>query len=1444
MANYTTTANVVVSVNGQQAKKMLSDLETQAKSLRQKMDEATNAGDTKKLQRLTREYKQVQKAVTDIKMATQGVNEVMKNLDKASPVQLEKALKRVRTELRGMAQDNPKRAELLAQFQTLKGRIDQVNASLRTQQTLWQRITSVMSGWTGSMLGATAAITGFLALGKKSVNTFAEMEEAMANTMKFTGMTAEAVADLNEEFKKMDTRTARETLNELAQEAGRLGKTSKEDIMGYVKAADILNVALSDLGDGATQKIAKLTNIFGVEETEGTYNAMVKIGSVINVLSQNSTASKPYLVEFANRLAGVGNMAKMSIQEIVGLGAVLDANAQKVEASSTAIGQVLTRMYRDPAKYARVAGLDVQQFTDLLKTNANEALLQFLETLSKAGNMDVLAPMFKDMGENGARAIQAMSTLAKHIDEVRWQQGNANKAFEEGTSVLREYNIFNNTVKAALEKAKKEITELTDQLGEKLYPVMKSFLAGGKLTLQVLIALVGFISSNWKSIVTLTAAIVAYNVAVNLATIRTQAFAAAQGIANAGMKLMQSLVLLGNAAIALFSGNITRATAAFKLFSAAIKANPVGLLVSAVTAAVSALLLFRDKGKEARKEMENFSKEIRKIDNTAAEYAKNEVARLDTLYKVATDEKKSMDARINAVKELQKLKPETFAQLETEAILTGKVKEQYDQLRDSIIGAARASAAREKIAENSAKLLELEAESKQLQEEERQLMAQRQRDLADYQAMQESNINATSGSGYNAIYGVSALSETDKALKKNRESQKLNAAQTNELTKANDELYDSYVKVSSAMSSAPEDTPLDDTQDPYVRPLSDKEQERQRKAAAKKARQDYKAGLEAIKAEELRTMTELEGLYQSGQINYLDFVDGKRKAEAKFYDDSLSFMEHYLSDIKGLNLEEDADYQNFQKKKLEADQKYESQRIAYSAEAIRRISNYEQREIENKYKWKENFSVLDEIAMQDELLEIRIKYLKQEQELHVKGTKEWVDLQLKIESTAEDARLEREQLFQKTVSNLQKKFSKATAQELYEANKQALDFLLEQGKITLDMYEKLLEQMGIELDKELKSQRSSLPGAPKTQSAKNQNALSTYDGGIKKLKDALNQGIISEEEFKERSQSLKDEMVDAWTEGLRNCSDEWVSALAAMGTAWYKLFDGITSGDTVEKISAVMAATAAVIGAAMSSMTQFVQAEMEIQTAAIEKRYDAEIERAEGNTYRTKKLEKQKEEEIAKVKNEANKKMFAMQVIQAVAQTATSALNAYSSAAAIPVVGWVMAPIAAAMAVAAGMVQIASIKKQQQASQAQGYSEGGFTPSGDKDEPVGIVHAGEWVASQKLVNNPRTRPLLEALDYAQRNNTIGSITAGDVSRSITAPMVLASSPEAGQPNVIVNVPENNSGNSELNQTLSQLNQRLNEPFVTINTVSGDYGTEQAQQKYDRLMKNKSPKTKK
>ena len=343
-----------------------------------------------------------------------------------------------------------------------------------------------------------------------------------------------------------------------------------------------------------------------------------------------------------------------------------------------------------------------------------------------------------------------------------------------------------------------------------------------------------------------------------------------------------------------------------------------------------------------------------------------------------------------------------------------------------------------------------------------------------------------------------------------------------------------------------------------------------------------------------------------------------------------------------------------------------------------------------------------------------------------------------------------------------------------------------------------------------------------------------YDRELQAAQNNASEKLRIEKAFEEAKLALKKQYGLLSEKDTQNAVQRGISA----SVEWLESDGGKAVTGAIGTISSGMSAI-------FSQMSSLVQAELDIQTSAINRRYDAEISRAEGNTYRIRKLERDKEREIAKTKKEANRKMFAMQVIQAVAQTATNALNAYGSAAAIPVVGYILAPIAAAMAVAAGAIQIAAIKKQQQASEAQGYQSGGFTPDGKPDEVAGVVHKGEWVASQSLVKNPRTRPLIVALDYVQRNNKIGSITPADVSRSITAPTILAT--RQPQTPAVVNNTYNSVAspdNAELTATIRTLKKRLDEPFVTINTVSGDHGILKAQNDYELLMKNKSPKSRK
>jgi TP901 family phage tail tape measure protein len=383
------------------------------------------------------------------------------------------------------------------QWRNGRQEIDGVKGSLLSLS----KMSNVFNKYVGMITAFIASITGVTFALRKCVDQFAELEEGEADVRKYTGMTKEEVKDLNASFKEMDTRTARTELNQLAADAGRLGKKSKADILEFVEAANIINVSLGeDLGEGAVKNIGKLSEMFSESRSKGLKNGMLATASAINEVAQNSAASESYLLAFTARVAGAGKQAGLSMAQIMGFASVLDQDMQQVEMSSTALQTVVMKMFQEPAKFARLAGIEVKEFTALLKKDANEALLKLLSTLSQKGGLSQLAPIFKDMSLDGVRAAGVLSDLAANVDKIRSEQELATKAFNDGTSATNEYNVKNNTLQATIDKAKKKFQEMAYELGEELAPHMGNLISKGGSLVKVLSAIIGFVITHSKEI--------------------------------------------------------------------------------------------------------------------------------------------------------------------------------------------------------------------------------------------------------------------------------------------------------------------------------------------------------------------------------------------------------------------------------------------------------------------------------------------------------------------------------------------------------------------------------------------------------------------------------------------------------------------------------------------------------------------------------------------------------------------------------------------------------------------------------------------------------------------------------------------------------------------------------------------------------------------------------
>lgn len=522
------------------------------------------------------EYKE-QKENLDKLNAALAVQRIEAGKTALSYSELRKAAASLKRQMDNATPGTEKWKALRADYLLTRQRMKEVEVQARDTRFSLSKMADGVNRYAAMGAGVVGALTGVALTARKCVDEYAEMEEAEAQVIKYTGMTRDEVKGLNEEFKEMDTRTAREKLNALAGDAGRLGITGKKDVLEFVDAADKINVALGeDLGDDAVKNIGKLAQMFGEDQKLGLRGAMLATGSAINEVAQNSSAAEAYLVGFTARVAGAANQAKVSQGDILGYASVLDQNMQQQEMAATAFQTLMMKMYQEPAKFAKIAGQSVEDFTSLIKKDANEAILQFLDTLNKKGGLDQLAPMFKEMGLDGVRASGVISTMAGKIDDIRKAQRLANDAYRDGTSIINEFNVQNNTVQAGLDKAKKHFKDVRVELGEKLQPVMKYMITTGSLTVKGLGTMISILWKYKGAIVAASAAVAAYTLVVKADTMA---------------KSLWTTITKG-------------ATTAASLFNKTLKANPLGLVASVLAGVVSYLAIFKTRTNEATEAQE------------------------------------------------------------------------------------------------------------------------------------------------------------------------------------------------------------------------------------------------------------------------------------------------------------------------------------------------------------------------------------------------------------------------------------------------------------------------------------------------------------------------------------------------------------------------------------------------------------------------------------------------------------------------------------------------------------------------------------------------------------------------------------------------------------------------------------------------------------------------
>ncbi|UKK48787.1 phage tail tape measure protein [Prevotella sp. E9-3] len=1381
-----------IEINSQQAKSRLNELKKDVDDLKKEQRKALAENTTegkKRAQQLQKEIDLKNKLYRQEEKHVMGLNAAMQSLSGKTYKDMQQEVRALNKLMRdGTIEKNSEEwAALAERVKAVKREMkeyEQAVTDMPRKLSLWEKATNFLNKNWGALTQIIGAATGLSMTIRKVTSDYAEMEQEMANVRKYTGQSMGEVERMNEDFKKMDTRTSREQLNQLAGAAGRLGITSTEAVEEFVDAADKIDVALGDdLGDGAVDQIGKLAMAFGEDERMGLRGAMLATGSAINELAQNSSAQAGYLVDFTARVAGFGKQLGLTQAQIMGFGAVMDENLLRDEMASTAFGNMLTKMQTDTAKFAKIAGKDIKEFSDLIKNDANQAVLTLAENLRRQDSQTMMK-MLDDMGLDGARAVGVLSTLADKIDDVRDRQRIANDAYAEGTSVIKEFGIQNNTVQAGIDKAKKRFLDLSIELGEKLLPIVKYTISSTSLLIKGLNALMNFVSRHKILIVALSAEIAILN-AKRLY----------------GIGLAKKEVLWNS-----------RVAQSIKSIGTAIKANPWGIGITAITAFVALLVEAASRTAQNTKEVTALVKAHKK----ATEEYDTERSKIEMLNNQVHNNSLSYDKRKEALDALKEIVPDYLADLDKEKGLINDNTEALTDYLSQLEKSIKMKAAQEELEEAYRKKRSLKRQEKNLNQELGD--ANLSLAAAQFSASTQANRLGTSGMR-NLSKGMDLATKNAQArvnsVKGQLDDVHKQLQQTEgDITELNDEITTTSAELSKMKrTKSGGESEEGNSAGGYKTEAELKKEEAERKKKDAEKKKYLKDQADAAKAS-LQEQLAFEMLaYRQGTTTYTDYMEKKHNLTQNYYDQ-----------LKRIYGEDSKEY----KKALLQQERDESEYNQW------RIKQKDDRLLQDKYLRDHNIrmqyaqqGIRDEEALNEALLRSDIAYLKQKQNLYQKGSKEWLEIEQQIQQKNRQHQFELEQSWMQRLSQYRQEAGLMDFNRLQDIELKGVETfygaLVRTGRMTQAEYDAIVEH--------IKRRYAELSASQTADNSIQEKAAAALDTAAKKAgveqtaapSDAAT-GIFSVKQAVNQQKLINEQLKLLYGEDYEN-NREYQEAKRQL------------DAQTMQTIVAGSQAAYSTINSLMSAASSYAQACSDAEVARINKNYEEQIAAAGNNSKKRAKLEKERDKEIAKAKTAANEKAMKIELAQAIAQSALGAISAYSStmAGAPYPANLVLAPISAAIALAAGALQIATIKKQHEA-EALGYYEGGFTGGSQYRKEAGVVHEGEFVANHQAVNNRQLMPVFTLLDQAQRNNRVGSLRAEDVTNVMGGPAAV----NVAAP--IVNV-QNDS--EELRDALDahreateMLIRRIEEGIPAYSVIDGPDGTYHNLKKYERLISKK------
>ena len=1441
MASNNETTSVKLEVNGEQAAKELERLQQKSKKLADELDKAIRAGDRKSSKQLADAIRRNDKEISKMQSSAENLNKVMRNLSGSSVKELNAALRKLQKEM-----NNGSIARGTREWQEYAENVAKVKAELKSvaeQSTIVQKETfsfkKMFSGfadiWAGfSLLGEVKDSVMEYVSGLKKIRN--ERDTSKHTLKSLTGLDDESISWLEQQAVQLSS-----TMDETGL---RVKQSASEILQAYMLVGSNKPELLSDKEslNAVTQETMRLASAADMDlkqAVNATTTALNQYGAsadeaakFVNVLAAGSKFGAANVEQQAAVILKAGTIAKtanVSFEQLVGLTEALAEKGVKSEVAGTGLKTFLLKL-ETGAKETRPSVVGLDKALSILSEHSSDATWM--------------------QKRFGMEAFNVAKILVDNRDSVK----SYTEAVTGTDTAIEQAAINSDTYEAKSKQLANSMEEVSLKILEEIGPALTKFYVGMNSIVTIIPDVIHFLKEYGGTILGIIAPIVAYNAAIAISNSRLvlniialKNFISSISLAAVRTNIFRVAKLAAAAATNLFTGNLTKATKAFKAMSMAMKANPIGLVVSLLAAAAVATYKFLSAQKElTNEEKANLAVKERLANAEAEDPNRKELDSLKNLRQILFDNNALYSERASALEKMKKLMPGYTAELTKEGKIIGENAQFFKDYVAYLENESKWKAASQGVTETADDIEKKKTELEQLLAQQK---ANRDAILADKKKADTVTVNGMEYEVSGIQKGMSNLwyglrlwwSDNKDDIEETSSAIELLEAQLEAFKKAEEDARNKAVQLNadvvaglgnnaSAMEQATGKILSDEEIKEAIKNL-ELLYKKKRLAVEK----DYESGKLLNIKDKGEQLSMEDTLFRRKAYLELNLLTAKQKYYRK---DSEEYID---AELKKLEVKRSIEQQKFQleesRRKVEMAYQYMTGEISYE-ELQKKEVQLEEESFQSRlkiasagtaeykqilteyYKWKTDqqtkSAAKDEKAIEKELQAeknsialqfargdigelsyseamFRVEYdaMQQKLKLYNEGSKEYVEIEEKMQTLALENRQKREQAEAAYI----KKFK-----EQYD-----FDYMINEAKRNVEEMKSALAKDGVTGDKASKmTDKESADTADRiiAGSSDSINPVEKYRSQIAAIANLEQLGVISHQDAERRKLEA--------------------------------------TADTLSSIEEIYSQAYDNIAQIMGAVSDYQEAKLSLETAKVEKEYDKRIESAGRNKRQVEKLEKEKEEKVAAIKTAANAKAMKMEIAQAIAQTAMGALSAYTSTikgAPYPA-NLILAPVSAGIALAAGAMQVATIKKQHQA-EAMGYSSGGFTPSGAWNEPQGVVHSNEFVANRFAVGNKNIAPALHLIDSAQRNNTVGSLTADDVTavlgggrrESSSSAQTVASYQSAAA------MEASAAAMTALDGSLSRLNEQLNRGIHAYTTITGPNGSEEQNRKYNQLKSN-------